>query len=54
VPAGASRTVELLGSTRPLQRWTDAGFVPAAAEALVTAAAHAGDRGGPAARLALR
>ncbi|MDH2445462.1 glycoside hydrolase family 3 C-terminal domain-containing protein [Amnibacterium sp. CER49] len=54
VPAGGSRTVELRGSVRPLQRWTDEGFVPAAAEALVAAGADAADRTGPTARLRLR
>jgi beta-glucosidase len=41
--AGESRTITVPGSTRPLQRWTDKGFVPAADAARIVVAAHAGD-----------
>jgi beta-glucosidase len=41
--AGESRTITVLGSTRPLQRWTEKGFVPAAESALIEVAAHAAD-----------
>jgi beta-glucosidase len=40
---GESRTITVPGSTRPLQRWTDKGFVPAAASARIEVAAHAAD-----------
>ena len=41
--AGASARVTVAGSSRPLQRWTDRGFVPAAEHATIEAAAHSGD-----------
>jgi beta-glucosidase len=41
--AGESRTITVPGSTRPLQRWTDRGFVPAAGSARIEVAAHAAD-----------
>lgn len=41
--AGKTRTVRLAGSTRPLQRWTDAGFAPAADSVRIEAAAYSGD-----------
>jgi beta-glucosidase-like glycosyl hydrolase len=41
--AGESARVTVHGSVRPLQRWTDDGFVPAAPTAVVEAAAYAGD-----------
>jgi beta-glucosidase-like glycosyl hydrolase len=40
---GDTATVELTGSTRPLQRWTDDGFTAAAGSVVVEAAAFAGD-----------
>jgi beta-glucosidase-like glycosyl hydrolase len=40
---GESRTVTVAGSTRPLQRWTDKGFVAAAESARIEVAAHAAD-----------
>ncbi|MDN4616355.1 glycoside hydrolase family 3 C-terminal domain-containing protein [Leifsonia sp. F6_8S_P_1B] len=40
---GQTRTVEVGASTRPLQRWTGDGFVPAATHATLEAAAYAGD-----------
>lgn len=45
VGIGAGETVELdvRGSTRPLQRWTAEGFVPAADVVTVEASAHSGD-----------
>ncbi|WP_255368708.1 glycoside hydrolase family 3 C-terminal domain-containing protein [Agromyces sp. CF514] len=45
VELAAGETVEVVaeGSLRPLQRWTDEGFVPAAATAVLEAASHAGD-----------
>jgi beta-glucosidase len=49
--AGESVRVTVPGTVRPLQRWTAAGFVPAAASAVVEASAHAGD---PAAATAAR
>ncbi|GIH94153.1 glycoside hydrolase family 3 C-terminal domain-containing protein [Planobispora siamensis] len=41
--AGESARVTVPASTRPLLRWTDAGFVPASPTAVVEAAAYAGD-----------
>lgn len=41
--AGETRRVTVLASSRPLQRWTAQGFVPAAATAGVEVAAHAAD-----------
>jgi beta-glucosidase len=41
--AGESRTITVPGSMRPLQRWTEKGFVPAAESALIEVAAHAAD-----------
>lgn len=41
--AGATATVTVRGSVRPLQRWTADGFVPAASEVVVEAAAYSGD-----------
>jgi beta-glucosidase len=40
---GESARVAVRGSVRPLQRWTDAGFVPAAGTAVIEASAYAGD-----------
>ncbi|KQM13946.1 hypothetical protein ASF83_14015 [Plantibacter sp. Leaf171] len=40
---GETRTIRLAGSTRPLQRWTDAGFAPAADSVRIEAAAYSGD-----------
>jgi beta-glucosidase len=40
---GEARTITVLGSTRPLQRWTEKGFVPAAESAQIEVAAHAAD-----------
>ncbi len=40
---GEARQVTVRASTRPLQRWTSAGFVPASASAGIEIAAHAGD-----------
>jgi beta-glucosidase-like glycosyl hydrolase len=44
VLAGAARVVEIRGSLRPLQRWTDAGFTWAASDAVLEAGAYSGDR----------
>jgi beta-glucosidase len=41
--AGQSVTVDLTGSVRPWQRWTPAGWVPAAPSVVIEAAAYAGD-----------
>ena len=41
--AGETRTVTVLGSTRPMQRWTSTGFVPAASRVVIEAAAFSGD-----------
>jgi beta-glucosidase-like glycosyl hydrolase len=41
--AGATATLELTGSIRPLLRWTGDNFTPAASEAVVEAAAYSGD-----------
>ncbi|MEV6304136.1 glycoside hydrolase family 3 C-terminal domain-containing protein [Actinoplanes sp. NPDC051861] len=41
--AGESADVVVRGSTRPLQRWVDGGFVPAARRVVVEAAAFSGD-----------
>ncbi len=41
--AGESATLRIAASTRPLQRWTGAGFVPASSRVRVEAAAFAGD-----------
>lgn len=41
--AGASATVEVTGSIRPLLRWTGDGFAPAASDVVVEAAAYSGD-----------
>ncbi|TQS28256.1 glycoside hydrolase family 3 C-terminal domain-containing protein [Microbispora sp. KK1-11] len=43
LPAGASARVTVPASTRPLQRWTPAGFVPASPTAVIEAASYAGD-----------
>jgi beta-glucosidase len=43
--AGESARVTVPGSVRPLQRWTDKGFVPAAATAVIEASGYAGDPG---------
>jgi beta-glucosidase len=43
VAAGATETVKVTGSVRPLLRWTGDGFVPAAPQAVVEAAAFSGD-----------
>ncbi|WP_433306769.1 glycoside hydrolase family 3 C-terminal domain-containing protein [Actinoplanes sp. CA-030573] len=51
--AGASATVTVTGSTRPLMRWTDKGFTPAQAVVTVEAAAWSGDPGALTATLAL-
>ncbi|PJJ55695.1 glycoside hydrolase family 3 protein [Compostimonas suwonensis] len=41
--AGQSETVTVAASTRPLQRWTDDGFVPASDTLELEVAAYAGD-----------
>jgi len=41
--AGATGTVTITGSTRPTDRWTADGFVPAADDAVVEASAYSGD-----------
>lgn len=41
--AGESTRVTVTGSTRPLQRWTERGFLPALPEVVVEAADHSGD-----------
>jgi beta-glucosidase len=41
--AGESTRITVSGSTRPLQRWTSEGFVPASDKAQIEIAAHAGD-----------
>lgn len=51
--AGATGTVTVAGSVRPLLRWTDDGFVPAAPQAVVEAAAYSGDPGAVTADLQL-
>ncbi|MGK9146041.1 glycoside hydrolase family 3 C-terminal domain-containing protein [Plantibacter flavus] len=51
--AGESRTITVPASTRPLQRWTAAGFAPAADSVLVEAASYSGDPSATTARLAL-
>ncbi|HXR45435.1 MAG TPA: glycoside hydrolase family 3 C-terminal domain-containing protein, partial [Pseudolysinimonas sp.] len=51
--SGESATVRIAASTRPLQRWTDAGFAPASSRVRVEAAAFAGDPDAPAAEVAL-
>ncbi|MEU4236030.1 glycoside hydrolase family 3 C-terminal domain-containing protein [Actinoplanes sp. NPDC026619] len=43
VAAGESVEVAVTGSTRPLQRWVSGGFVPAAADVTIEAAAYSGD-----------
>lgn len=43
LPAGASAQVTIHASTRPLQKWTPEGFVPASPSAVIEAASHAGD-----------
>lgn len=40
---GETQTVRVAASTRPLQRWTDDGFVPAGTHATLEAASYAGD-----------
>ena len=42
---GASTRLELTGSTRPLQRWTERGFEAAAPSVVLEASAFAGDPG---------
>ncbi|HEY0260080.1 MAG TPA: glycoside hydrolase family 3 C-terminal domain-containing protein [Lacisediminihabitans sp.] len=51
--AGESRRVRVVASTRPLQRWTEAGFVPASLVAVIEASAFAGDPAAPTAELTL-
>jgi beta-glucosidase len=41
--AGETTTVQVKASTRPLQRWTDAGFILAAGSAHIEVGAYAGD-----------
>lgn len=41
--AGRTRSITVPGSTRPLDRWTEEGFVPAAPSVIVEAAAYSGD-----------
>jgi beta-glucosidase len=41
--AGESKNITVVGSTRPLQRWTEGGFVPASGAVQIEIAAHAGD-----------
>lgn len=43
VAAGQQVEVVVHASTRPLQRWTEGGFVPAAPTAVIEAASYAGD-----------
>ncbi|MER6816231.1 fibronectin type III-like domain-contianing protein [Spirillospora sp. NPDC000708] len=50
---GASARVTVPASTRPLQRWTSGGFVPASPVAVVEAASHTGDPGALTAELRL-
>jgi beta-glucosidase len=52
--AGATSQLRLTGSTRPLQRWTDDGFVPAATSLVVEAGAFAGDADAATVAVALR
>ena len=42
---GEARRVTVNASTRPLQRWTSAGFAPASARVQIEIAAHTGDPG---------
>jgi hypothetical protein len=51
--AGEMVQVELTASLRPLQRWTGDRLELPSTEVLVRAAAHAGDRSGPTARIRL-
>jgi beta-glucosidase-like glycosyl hydrolase len=51
---GAAARLDLTGSTRPLQRWTENGFEAAATYVVIEAAAFAGDPGAPTAPVALR
>jgi len=43
IRAGQTEDVTVTGSTRPLQRWTSEGFVPASPHATIEAAAFSGD-----------
>jgi beta-glucosidase-like glycosyl hydrolase len=43
IEPGEARTIVVPGSTRPLQRWTEKGFVPAASTARIEAGSYAGD-----------
>jgi beta-glucosidase-like glycosyl hydrolase len=51
--AGEAAEVTVQGSTRPLQRWTDAGFVAVAPAATLEAAAFSGDPAAATTRLPL-
>ena len=51
---GAAARLDLTGSTRPLQRWTENGFEAAATSVVLEAAAFAGDPGAPTAPVAFR
>lgn len=53
VAAGDRVSVTVTGSTRPLQRWVDGSWIPAASHVRVEAAAYSGDPDAPAATLAL-
>ncbi len=51
---GAAARLDLAGSTRPLQRWTENGFEAAATSVVIEAAAFAGDPGAPTAPVPFR
>jgi hypothetical protein len=51
---GAAARLDLTGSTRPLQRWTENGFEAAATSVVLEAAAFAGDPGAPTTPVAFR
>ncbi len=51
---GAAARLDLTGSTRPLQRWTENGFEAAATSVVLEAAAFAGDPGAPTVPVAFR
>ena len=54
VEPGTAVHVELTGSTRPLQRWTEEGFAAATPSVVIEASAFAGDPRGPSAPVAFR
>ncbi|SIS11080.1 beta-glucosidase [Microbacterium sp. RURRCA19A] len=51
--AGEERSIEIVGSTRPLQRWSDGRFHPVASTVTIEAAAFSGDPDAASAVLAL-